>query len=137
MPVVAPLEELSHEECLRLLATTTLGRVGVSIAALPAVLPVNFALHDGEIVCCTAPGTKLDVATVRTVVAFESDDYDAGTGAGWSVLVRGVARAVVEEDELARLRSLPLTWSAFDGAGERFVRVTMDLVTGRRVVRSG
>ena len=39
--------------------------------------------------------------------------------------------------ELAGLRSLPLTWSAFDGAGERFVRVTMDLVTGRRVVRSG
>jgi nitroimidazol reductase NimA-like FMN-containing flavoprotein (pyridoxamine 5'-phosphate oxidase superfamily) len=133
MPVVAPLEKLSRVECTRLLATTTLGRVGVSMGALPAVLPVHFVVDGDEIVFRTVPGTKLDVATARTVVAFEADHYDAESGTGWSVLVRGVAREVVDHHELARLRTLPLQSWTFDGAAERFVRVAMELVTGRRI----
>jgi hypothetical protein len=49
------------------------------------------------------------------------------------VLVRGVAREVVDDHELARLRTLPLQSWTFDGAAERFVRVAMELVTGRRI----
>jgi nitroimidazol reductase NimA-like FMN-containing flavoprotein (pyridoxamine 5'-phosphate oxidase superfamily) len=134
MHAIAPLEELSRVECVSLLATTTLGRVGVSIAALPAVLPVNFVVDEGEIVFRSVPGTKFDGATARTVVAFEADHYDPETASGWSVLVRGVAREVVDEDELARLRALPLTAWAFDSAAKRFVRIAMELVTGSRIV---
>jgi hypothetical protein len=36
------LEVLSRHECLRLLGTATLGRIGVTSDALPTVLPVNF-----------------------------------------------------------------------------------------------
>jgi nitroimidazol reductase NimA-like FMN-containing flavoprotein (pyridoxamine 5'-phosphate oxidase superfamily) len=134
MHAIAPLEELSRAECVGLLATTTLGRVGVSIAALPAVLPVNFVVDDGEIVFRSVPGTKFDVATARTIVAFEADHYDPETASGWSVLIRGITREVVDEDELAHLRTLPLTAWAFGGAAERFVRLAMDLVTGSRIV---
>jgi uncharacterized protein len=36
------LEVLGRDACLRLLASATLGRVGVSSGALPSVVPVNF-----------------------------------------------------------------------------------------------
>ena len=39
------LEVLDRDECLRLLGTATLGRVGITFGALPVVLPVNFRLR--------------------------------------------------------------------------------------------
>jgi nitroimidazol reductase NimA-like FMN-containing flavoprotein (pyridoxamine 5'-phosphate oxidase superfamily) len=41
------LEVLDRDECLRLLATATLGRIGLTSQSLPTVLPVNFIL-EGE-----------------------------------------------------------------------------------------
>ncbi len=133
MPVTAPPQELTRADCVGLLASSTVGRVGVSMGALPAVLPVNFVVDDGEIVFRTVPGTELDLATACTVVAFEADDYDPETATGWSVLVRGVARAVVDEGELARLRALPLRCWGADGEASRFVRIAMDLVSGGQI----
>src|SRR5579864_9394187 len=88
------IEELAPAECLRLLASVPVGRVGVTIDALPAVLPVNFVVSDGAVLFRTVPGTKLDTATAGAVVAFEADGYDPPSDA-WSVLVRGVARPLV------------------------------------------
>ena len=91
------IEELAPGECLRLLASVTVGRVGVTIDALPAVLPVNFVMSDGAVVFRTVPGTKLDAATAGAVVAFEADAYGtAESPGGWSVLVRGVARELTD-----------------------------------------
>jgi Pyridoxamine 5'-phosphate oxidase len=88
----AGLEVLSREECLSLMATVSVGRLGVSIDALPAILPVNFVLLREQIIVRTVPGTKLDAAAAQAVVAFEVDSYDPGGKWGWSVLVLGLAR---------------------------------------------
>ena len=56
------LSELSPDECLRLLAGVPVGRVGLSVRAMPAVFPVNFALLDGEVVFRTVEGTKFHAA---------------------------------------------------------------------------
>jgi nitroimidazol reductase NimA-like FMN-containing flavoprotein (pyridoxamine 5'-phosphate oxidase superfamily) len=80
------LETLDRGECLRLMATVPVGRIGVSIGALPAILPVNLALVGASIVIRTVPGTKLDAATRRPVVAFEVDSY-APDGRGVHLLV--------------------------------------------------
>jgi nitroimidazol reductase NimA-like FMN-containing flavoprotein (pyridoxamine 5'-phosphate oxidase superfamily) len=133
-PRVRGLEELSSDECLRLLASVPVGRVGITIDALPAVLPVNFVVHDGVVLFRTVPGTKLDVATAGAVVAFEADSYGSdGAPAGWSVLVRGVAQEVTDPDELAAARALPLESWAWDGIADRFVKIEPTLVTGRRI----
>ncbi len=129
-------DELSLDDCLSLLARSEVGRVGVNIEALPAVLPVNFVLVDDHIVFRTAPGTKLNAATAGSVVAFEVDGYDAASHEGWSVLVRGVAGEVTDPEELARMQALPLDAWALDGAADRFVRVPPTVVTGRRIRRS-
>lgn len=132
-PTDRALEELAPAECLRLLASVAMGRVGVTIDALPAVLPVDFVVYDGAVVFRTVPGTKLDAATVGAVVAFEADGAATSTGR-WSVLVRGVARGLNEPDELARAHALPLESWAWDGAADRFVRLEPTVITGRRVL---
>jgi nitroimidazol reductase NimA-like FMN-containing flavoprotein (pyridoxamine 5'-phosphate oxidase superfamily) len=127
--------KLTPDECLDLLGSASVGRVGVTIDALPAVLPVNFAVSDGAVVFRTVPGTKLDAATRGAVVAFEVDAYGTSQDPrGWSVLVRGVAHEVTDPAELAAARALPLESWAFDGRADRFVRIEPTVVTGRRVV---
>ena len=128
------LEVLSRAECVRLLAGAHIGRVGVSVGALPTVLPVNFAVVDEAIVLRTAPGSKLDAALNNAVVAFEVDSVDPMYHTGWSVLVQGVASEVVDPAERERLRTAPLRpWADHDR--DRFVRIYIDLVSGRRLVQ--
>ena len=79
---------LPRQECLGLLATVPIGRVGVTMNALPVVLPVNFAVFDGDIVFRTVDGTKFHAAVAGTVVAFEVDSYDSEGTSGWSVVIR-------------------------------------------------
>src|SRR5205085_1549212 len=82
---------LDEDECLALAARRPVGRVAVTVGALPAVFPVNFRLAGTQILFRTASGTKLDAATRRAVVAFEVDDFDPDTQTGWSVLIVGLA----------------------------------------------
>jgi nitroimidazol reductase NimA-like FMN-containing flavoprotein (pyridoxamine 5'-phosphate oxidase superfamily) len=128
------VEDLDPEECLRLLETVRVGRVGVTLEALPAVFPVEFVVSEGAVVFRTVPGTKLDAATTGSVVAFEADTtgtHDDPTR--WSVLVRGIARPLTEPGELAAADALPLESWAWEGGADRFVRLYPTVITGRRV----
>lgn len=130
------LEEIGREECLHLLRTVPIGRVGITSGALPLVLPVNFVLDGDEIVIRTVRGSKHDAAMHNTVVAFEADKIDPVGHTGWSVVVTGTSREITEPAEVRNAESLPLTrWAAEDGEKERFVAISCDVVTGRRLVR--
>jgi nitroimidazol reductase NimA-like FMN-containing flavoprotein (pyridoxamine 5'-phosphate oxidase superfamily) len=133
MPLEAGLARLNREQCMALLAGSSFGRVGVSVDALPAILPVTIALIGEDVVFRTVPGTKLAYAARNAVLAVEADDYDPATGEGWSVLVRGVARALEGDEEIALARSvLDRSWIS-ETVDEHYVRVACDLVTGRRL----
>ena len=126
------LEVLDRDECLTLLARGTFGRVGVTIGALPSVLPVNYRLVGDLIVIRTGTGTKLDAATRNAVVAFEVDDMDAIEHSGWSVMVTGVAREVVDAAEVDMLTRQPLArWAPTHES--RIIAISTDLVAGRRI----
>lgn len=128
---VGAITTLSRAECLSLLERVPLGRVGVSIGALPVILPVNFALFEGSILIRTVPGTKLDAATVGAVVAFEADAYDPEQTSGWSVLVVGKASEITDQSELVRARNVPLhAWGLGDRA-QHFMRIATTEVSGR------
>ena len=127
------LEVLRRDECLALLASASVGRIGLSSAALPLVLPVNFCVDGDHIVVRTGEGTKLEAASRNAVVSFEVDDIDPLFHAGWSVVVTGVATPIESESGLARARTLPLLpWAA---QGDRYVAITLDDVSGRRIPR--
>jgi nitroimidazol reductase NimA-like FMN-containing flavoprotein (pyridoxamine 5'-phosphate oxidase superfamily) len=126
------LEVLPRAECLSLLRRARIGRVAVSVDALPAVLPVNFTVVGEDIVVRTNPGAKLDAALANNVVAFEADDVDLVYQTGWSVLVQGMATEVVEAEQVAEMRRAPLR--AWAGKGrDHFVRIPTDHVSGRRI----
>jgi nitroimidazol reductase NimA-like FMN-containing flavoprotein (pyridoxamine 5'-phosphate oxidase superfamily) len=130
------LEVLDRAECLRLLGTASLGRIGLTSGALPTVLPVNFRLIDDEIRFRTAEGTKLAAATEHAVVAFEVDEMDLVSHTGWSVVVTGLARRVTEPDALRpeQVSYLP-RWAP--GSNGAVVGISLDLVSGRRIMTPG
>jgi nitroimidazol reductase NimA-like FMN-containing flavoprotein (pyridoxamine 5'-phosphate oxidase superfamily) len=126
------LELLSEDECLALLACSSLGRVAVTLGALPAVLPVNYGILDGDIVFFTGPGTKLSAAVRNAVVAFEVDEIDSARHTGWSVLAVGMASEVTDDDEIARVRALGIRpWAG--GQRPHLVRLRPEFLSGRRI----
>lgn len=128
----AGLEILSRDECLALLASVPIGRIGLSLSALPVVLPVNFAVCDDNVIIRTSEGSKFSAAITNAVVALEADHYDALGHNGWSVLVQGSSRVVTDLAELERVRRLPLRpWANPDT--DRFIAISTDVVSGRRV----
>ena len=127
------LEILDREASLRLLASATLGRIAVTIGALPVVLPVNFRLVDDRIVFRTGIGTKFDAATRNAVVAFEADDIEPMWHTGWSVLITGIAREVTDPLERDALEAANIPRWAPTGDG-RLVEVSTEMASGRRIV---
>jgi nitroimidazol reductase NimA-like FMN-containing flavoprotein (pyridoxamine 5'-phosphate oxidase superfamily) len=127
------LELLTEEQCLRLLATQMVGRIGVSVGALPAIFPVNYGMADGDIVFRTGEGTKLRHAVEGGVVGFEVDSVDIATQTGWSVLVIGRAEQMTA-DEIELLEHLGL--SPWAGPGRTtMVRIHPELISGRRIIK--
>jgi nitroimidazol reductase NimA-like FMN-containing flavoprotein (pyridoxamine 5'-phosphate oxidase superfamily) len=59
---------LDDAECRRLLATVAVGRLGFTDGALPAILPVPFAVHEGHVVIPARAGSSV-VAAVRGAVS--------------------------------------------------------------------
>jgi uncharacterized protein len=127
------LEVLAQDECLRLLNKQGVGRVAVVAGGRPMIFPVNYVVDGRTIVFRTDEGTKLDGVTSGFNVAFEIDGIDAMYHSGWSVLVSGVGREVVDATEVAVLAELPLRpWAM--GEKAHWVRIRPDTITGRRLI---
>jgi nitroimidazol reductase NimA-like FMN-containing flavoprotein (pyridoxamine 5'-phosphate oxidase superfamily) len=133
----AGLEVLPLSECLRLLASVPVGRVGFFADGEITVLPVNHVLDRQDLVFRTAHGSKLSAAWEQALVAFEADHYDEQTRTGWSVLVTGKAELVYEPAEIERLSRCGLRpWAT---AIERpfWIRIRAASVSGRRIPAGG
>ena len=128
---VRSLEQLSPGECLQLLEGAQVGRVVFTVAALPAVVPVTFAVHDDAIVMCTAPATQLAAAADRGVLAFQVDELDPTARTGWSVVVTGVAELVTDPLTRSRIHGMVAPWAP--GKHDVYIRLPLTLVTGRRI----
>ena len=128
----AGLEILAFDECLRLLASVPVGRVGFLADGELVVLPVNHVIDGQDPVFRTAHGSKLSAAEGQNLAAFEADHYDEQARTGWSVLVIGRAETVYDEAEVQRLNSRGLhPWVT---AVERpfWIRIRATSVSGRR-----
>ena len=131
--LVGSMEELDEAECLRLLASTTVGRVGFVVEDRPIVLPVNYAVDGRTVVFRTGEGTVLNKAALH-VIAFEVDKIDDATHSGWSVLAQGVAQDVgtAIDTRSEQLRRLALvTWAP--DRRDRWFRLDAETLIGRRL----
>ena len=129
------LQVLDADECLHLLGTHQIGRLGVNAEHYPLIFPVNYALDDGIIVIRTAPGTKLAAAD-HANVTFEVDDIDQRSRSGWSVLVRGLAEEVTSRHRaelIARTEATGVVpWAP--GSHGHWIRLIPHAITGRRII---
>ncbi len=130
------MQSLSRTDCLRLLASVRVGRVGFHSGALPVILPVVFALDDHGVVVRVRAGSQLDQGTRAAVVAFEADEAYGSDRIAWSVSVTGVANDILDPADLEHARGLALDDGPQAGS-ERFVRITLDLISGRRECLAG
>jgi nitroimidazol reductase NimA-like FMN-containing flavoprotein (pyridoxamine 5'-phosphate oxidase superfamily) len=128
------LRVLGPEECLALLESGSVGRVGLMSADGIVMLPVNYAVLAKTVVFRTAPDTLL-AAHTDDQVSFEADHIDETSREGWSVLLQGHARKVTGEDEVRRLehRTGLEPWAC--GARDVWVRIVPVRISGRRIRR--
>ena len=128
------LETLSPAECARLLAGGGVGRLVFLAPDGPSAIPLNFRLLGGDIVVRTAEDGPVAraVAEAGVAVGFEVDHIDDAQREGWSVMLRGTARRVVDGAELADVRDLRIDpWAG--NKRDVYVRITTTEVTGRRI----
>lgn len=127
-------ESLEPTECMRLLASVRLGRVGFTGPTGPQVLPVNHTVLDGTIVFRTDLYSAIADGTRASTVAFEVDELDDRMQSGWSVLVVGHADHVENQVEMADVFTrMGQPWAP--GSRPLVARIIPSRVTGRRFQR--
>jgi nitroimidazol reductase NimA-like FMN-containing flavoprotein (pyridoxamine 5'-phosphate oxidase superfamily) len=126
------LEVLDDDECLRLLEKSSIGRLGYTDGALPAILPVSYAVNDGYVLVASRRGSPMTRALRGSVVAFEVDACSGEDRTGWSVTVVGPSRVISKADEVQRLEALQLT-NRPPSPDRCFVAVRIDLLRGWRM----
>lgn len=123
---------LPRPECERLLAVKAkeggVGRLGLSTDQAPVVVPVNFTMHDGEVIVRVGPGFVARTAAER-LVAFEIDHIETERGSAWSVLLRGLA-TLIEHPSAAEFERAPLP--LVHEPGDMLLLIRPDILTGRR-----
>jgi uncharacterized protein len=128
----AGLEILRFDECLRLLASVPVGRVGFFADGEIVVLPVNHVVDGHDVVFRTAYGSKLSAAGGQHLAAFEADHYNEQTRSGWSVLVSGRAEMVDAEADVQRLSRRGLHPWATAVQRPFWIRIRPTSVSGRQ-----
>ncbi|MDQ6841686.1 MAG: pyridoxamine 5'-phosphate oxidase family protein [Actinomycetota bacterium] len=130
------MHELTRLDCLRLLATTSVGRVGVSVKDWdhPVIRPVNYVFDESSqsVLIRSGQGSKLHALLRSTNAVFEIDGTDPVGRAGWSVIIAGVTVEITDPAELRRIEGLGLEpWAP--GHKGHWIAIRATTVSGRRI----
>ena len=124
-----PITVLTEDECWDLLDGSEPARIAFSAGGIIDIVPVNYVRDGRSVLFRTAQGNKLLGLTANPHVAFETDARTGGDA--WSVVIRGDARALEKQDDIARAETLGLTpWAPT--LKFTFVRITPTEISGRR-----
>ncbi|MEO0493160.1 MAG: pyridoxamine 5'-phosphate oxidase family protein [Actinomycetota bacterium] len=128
-----PARFLDVDECWDRIRSQQVGRLVTVVAGRPDIFPVNYILDDDHIVIRTAEGSKLAGAIASAEVLFEIDHTDDERHAGWSVVVRGVAREPKSLEHVMHDQELDLRPWSNPAPKQRFIEVHPLEVSGRAV----
>jgi len=131
--------DLTYQECLDLLRSERVGRIGVIVEDQPLIFPVNYRVIediDGAtiprlvwVALRTRAGNVIDRSPM--FVAFEIDHFDHAQRLGWSVLLSGTLQPVDDAAAEFAGRFDPGPW--LDDR-DRWLAIEPTRVTGRRIV---
>ena len=118
-------QTMTAAECRRLLSSREIGRLAVSVGALPLVLPVQYSLQADRLLLRTPGHHEVRHAIDGDVVGFQADQLDLRHGVGWSVSVTGTVHVVTDAPRDAVVHG----WFS-DGV---VLAMGTDLIVGHRV----
>ncbi len=125
------MEILDDDACWGLLRSQPVGRLAVAIAGEVEIFPINYLVHEGQIVFKSAQGSKLAALAANARVSFEIDGYTPESGEAWSVVIKGVAYELQRFSEIYEAEELPLfPWNA--SPKDFFVTIRPREMAGRR-----
>lgn len=128
------VEVLSRTECLRLLPTVPVGWISYCHAGRPELVPVNFTVHQDEVIARTSYGSKLAAAAHELMMSVGVAVTDSSSRTGWSVVVTGRSRLIGDLDDLdlAGITLEPLeAWAP--GDKEFYIGIEITEISGRRI----
>lgn len=137
LPKPGDLAAIDATDCVALLHAAPWIRVGFDPGDGPVVLPVNHVLHDDAVFFRTSPGSKLGSAARSQRVAIEADGGEESTRIAWSVMAQGTASIVQDPELVEALMALPFEPWALPEDKVFWVRIDIDTISGRRIVRHG
>ncbi|MEZ5184871.1 MAG: pyridoxamine 5'-phosphate oxidase family protein [Candidatus Nanopelagicales bacterium] len=130
------MDVLTDQQCWELLEGNQLGRLAVVVAGQPDIFPVNYLLHEGQVIFKTGEGSKLASVSAHHEVAFEIDGYDESTNEAWSVVLVGMAKMLSHDAEVEKADTLPLyPWNL--DPKHHYVAIDIERISGRRFVAEG
>ena len=119
-----PEERIPEDQCWELLATVAVGRLALSVRALPVIMPVQYYLNGRKLAVCLGHHQIPERSLNDVIIAFTADAIDPVTRSGWSVQVQG--------------RSVMPRWLGVDTACGRptagqVVQIEPGIISGHRV----
>jgi nitroimidazol reductase NimA-like FMN-containing flavoprotein (pyridoxamine 5'-phosphate oxidase superfamily) len=140
-PIARPRQaiDLAEDECWRLLASASIGRVVFTHHAMPAIRPVNHLIDGRKIIIRThlaaaiaSRATEQSSDSQGSVVCYEADELDPVCHTGWSVIATGLARLVADPADIARYATAVEPWIA--GDMNQVIAIEPQFITGIRLV---
>lgn len=119
-----PEELIPEHECWELLATASVGRLALSVRALPVILPVQYYLDGRRLAVCLGHHQIPERSLNEVIIAFAADAIDPVTRSGWSVQVQG--RSVMP-------RRLDLDTACSQPTAGQVVLIEPGVIQGHRV----
>lgn len=125
--------ELSLTRCLDVLYAGSVGRVALTTPLGPRIVPVNYAMHNADIIVRTSPDSELGRYGANALLAFEVDQVDYEHHHATTVVARGLGHVVGDPLQIEDIRRFgdPEPWAG--GVRDLYLRITWDDLTGRRV----
>ncbi|NEM06266.1 pyridoxamine 5'-phosphate oxidase family protein [Geodermatophilus normandii] len=127
-------EELTDDECRRLLGTTSRGHLAFTREAMPAIAPVHYAVDGERLVIPARPDSEHLLPPRGAVVVLGIDEFDGESG--WSVTVVGPARTVTDPAGVATWDALGWPGAPAAGDGHCYVVLQAGVLRGWRTLRA-
>jgi nitroimidazol reductase NimA-like FMN-containing flavoprotein (pyridoxamine 5'-phosphate oxidase superfamily) len=129
------IQNLSTDECLRLLASQQLGRLAVVTDEGARIFPVNYAVDGDAIAIRSEPSAIVRFAPLHEV-EFEVDHIDPEDGTGWAIVTDGTAQLITDALDTVSEHTRTLTppnWS--HRPKPEWLRITLTRIVGVRMIR--
>lgn len=120
----SPEDLIPEYRCWQLLATASVGRLALSVRALPVILPVQYCLDGRSLLICLGYHQIPERSLNQTIIAFAADAIDPATRSGWSVHVQG--RSAIPE-------RLGVETACGQPAAGQIVQIQPGIIIGHRV----